>query len=91
MSKARIRIRLYDDRNQICGEYLSVEEIFGFLRCQRKDKLYDLYSLNAELKIIEAAGKIYWAPDGHMVVEYPDGCKNEIWNNNTVRLEAMAV
>lgn len=87
---AKIRIRLYDDRDNFCGEYLKVEEIFGCLRCQRKDKLFDLYSLNAEVKIIEAATRIYWAPDGHMVAQFADGSKNEVWQNNGEMLEIMA-
>lgn len=89
--EAKIRIRLYDDKNVFCGEYLKVEAIFGWLRCQTKDGLYDLYSLNAEIKIIEGASKIYWAPDGHMVALYPDGGKNEIWQDIEERLQTIAV
>lgn len=78
----KIKIRLYDDQDRFCGEYQKVEEIFGCLRCQRLDGFYDLYSLNAEVKIINKATKIYWAKDGHMVAEFENGEKNEIWQKS---------
>lgn len=79
MSKASIRIRLYDDHNCLRGEYLKVEEILGCLRCKRLDNLYDLYSLDGEYKIFEAATKIYWENDGHLVAEYFNGAEHHIW------------
>ena len=88
---AKVRIQLYDDHGCFCGEYNSVEEIFGWLRCARRvngQKLYDLYSLDAEIKFIEGAVKIYWAPDGHTVAVYADGTKNEIWKDNSAEMEA---
>ena len=82
MNKAKIRIRLYDDQDNLCGEYQKVEEMFGCLRCKRTDNFYDLYSLDANVKIISGATKIYWAPDGHMVAEFENGAKNEIWQKS---------
>ena len=79
---AKIKIRLYDEKDRFCGEYQKVEEIFGCLRCKRTDGFYDLYSVDAEVKIISKATRIYWAPDGHMVAVFTDGSKNEIWQHD---------